>query len=147
MKETVVFSTVIGNLRLEMTGEKVTGLLFTNEPVQGEENAVTKEIREYLAGEREAFSAVIEPEGTPFQKKVWVSLMNIPYGETRSYGEIAAMVGNPKAGRAVGMACNRNPIAIIVPCHRVVGSGGSLTGYAGGLTRKEFLLALEQKKG
>ena len=84
-------------------------------------------------------------QGTPFQQKVWAALREIPYGETRSYGQIAAQVGNPKASRAVGMANNRNPIAIIVPCHRVIGANGSLTGYAGGLNVKQELLALERR--
>ena len=83
--------------------------------------------------------------GTAFQQKVWKALLEIPYGETRTYGEIAAAIGSPKACRAVGMANRRNPIWIVVPCHRVVGAGGSLTGYAGGLAMKEALLQLERK--
>jgi methylated-DNA-[protein]-cysteine S-methyltransferase len=83
------------------------------------------------------------PKGTEFQQKVWAALCEIPYGETRTYGEIAAAIGSPKAARAVGMACNRNPVWITIPCHRVVGSNGSLTGYAGGLEMKKFLLELE----
>ena len=91
------------------------------------------------------FDLPLRMQGTPFQQKVWAALREIPYGETRSYGQIAAQVGNPKAGRAVGMANNRNPIAIIVPCHRVIGANGSLTGYAGGLNVKQELLALERR--
>ncbi|MBR2062235.1 MAG: methylated-DNA--[Anaerotignum sp.] len=85
------------------------------------------------------------PKGTEFQQKVWKALTEIPYGETRTYGEIAAAVGNPKAARAVGMANNKNPIGIIIPCHRVVGANGKLVGYAGGMEKKAFLLELERK--
>jgi methylated-DNA-[protein]-cysteine S-methyltransferase len=101
------------------------------------------QLDEYFNKKRKKFDIPEEPEGTDFQKKVWIALQNIPYGETRSYGEIAAVTGNPKASRAVGMANNRNPIPIIVPCHRVIGHNGSLTGYAGGLDLKKALLELE----
>ena len=104
-----------------------------------------QQIDEFFAGERKAFDLPLAPMGTEFQKKVWAALEEIPYGETRTYGEIAAAVGNPKAARAVGMANNRNPIAIIIPCHRVVGANGKLVGYAGGMERKMFLLELERK--
>lgn len=99
----------------------------------------------YFLGERQAFDLPLAPEGTTFQQKVWQALTEIPYGETRTYGEIAAVVGNPKAARAVGMANNRNPIGIIIPCHRVVGANGRLVGYAGGMEKKEWLLQLEKK--
>ena len=104
-----------------------------------------QQIDEFFAGERKAFDLPLAPLGTEFQKKVWNALQEIPYGETRTYGEIAAAVGNPKAARAVGMANNKNPIAIIIPCHRVVGANGKLVGYAGGMERKMFLLELERK--
>ena len=104
-----------------------------------------QQIDEFFAGERKAFDLPLAPMGTEFQKKVWAALEEIPYGETRTYGEIAAAVGNPKAARAVGMANNKNPIAIIIPCHRVVGANGKLVGYAGGMERKMFLLELERK--
>ncbi len=100
---------------------------------------------EYFAGGRKDFDLPLCPRGTEFQKKVWSALREIPYGETRAYGEIAAAVGNPKAARAVGMANNRNPISVIVPCHRVIGSDGKLVGYGGGLDIKEFLLDLERE--
>lgn len=106
---------------------------------------VYKEIMEYLNGKRKSFDIKYEINGTEFQKKVWKELTNIPYGETRTYKEIAVAVGNPKASRAVGMANNKNPIAIIVPCHRVIGSDGKLVGYAGGLDMKRALLTLEKK--
>lgn len=101
------------------------------------------QIREYLAGERKTFDFPYELYGTEFQKKAWNALRSIPYGETRTYKEIAAAVGSPKASRAVGMANHENPIWIAVPCHRVVGTNGKLTGYAGGLDMKEALLELE----
>jgi methylated-DNA-[protein]-cysteine S-methyltransferase len=101
------------------------------------------QLEEYFAGERQEFELDLAPSGTPFQLSVWRALRAIPYGETASYGEIAAAVGQPGAARAVGGANNRNPIAIVVPCHRVIGASGSLTGYGGGLPRKERLLALE----
>ena len=102
-----------------------------------------KQLGEYFAGKRRSFDLPLYFVGTDFQKKVWNALLTIPYGETRSYGEIAAQIGNPKASRAVGMANNRNPISIICPCHRVIGADGSLTGYGGGLRTKQFLLDLE----
>ena len=104
---------------------------------------VERQLQEYLAGERQAFELPLKLQGTPFQEAVWAELQRIPYGVTRSYGEVAAALGNPRACRAVGAANNRNPIGIIVPCHRVVGSDGSLVGYATGVEHKRFLLELE----
>ncbi|MBE3560853.1 MAG: methylated-DNA--[protein]-cysteine S-methyltransferase [Ktedonobacteraceae bacterium] len=101
------------------------------------------ELQRYFAGERLQFSCPLDMQGTPFQLQVWRELSRIPYGETRSYGEIALAIGRPTASRAVGAANGANPIAIIVPCHRVIGSNGSLTGYGGGLPTKSWLLALE----
>ncbi len=106
---------------------------------------ILEEIREYFSGERKEFSIALDLKGTPFQMAVWDELQRIPYGETRSYGEVAAKIGKSKAARAVGMACNRNPIAIVVPCHRVVGAKGDLTGYAFGLKIKARLLELERR--
>lgn len=103
-----------------------------------------EELQSYLRGELTAFSVPLDLRGTPFQLKVWETLRQIPYGETRSYGQVAASVGNPRGVRAVGMANNRNPVAIIVPCHRVIGANGSLVGYGGGLSLKEHLLSLER---
>lgn len=102
-----------------------------------------KELNEYFAGKRTAFTFPMEPAGTPFQKSVWDALLKIPYGKTATYGQIAMAVGNPKGARAVGMACNKNPIWIVVPCHRVIGANGSLTGYALGTGMKQQLLTLE----
>ena len=101
------------------------------------------QIEEYLNGKRRLFSLPLAPRGTEFQMAVWQALLTVPYGETRSYKEIAVLIGRPKAVRAVGMANHRNPISIIVPCHRVIGSNGDLTGYGGGLPLKRYLLELE----
>ncbi len=102
-----------------------------------------KELEEYFAGKRKKFDLPLNQEGTNFQKKVWKALENIPYGETRTYKEVAKMIGNEKASRAVGMANNKNNIPIIIPCHRVIGSNGKLVGYALGLDMKKYLLDLE----
>ena len=102
-----------------------------------------RQLEEYFAGLRAAFSLPLAPEGTEFQKAVWRELENIPYGETRTYGQIAEKIGNPKACRAVGGANHHNPVAVMIPCHRVIGKDGSLTGYAGGVDIKETLLLLE----
>lgn len=102
------------------------------------------QLQEYFRGKRTAFDLPISLKGTPFQLAVWNSLLEIPYGEVRTYGQIAARLGNPKASRAVGQAANRNPLWIVVPCHRVIGRNASLTGYAGGLDMKHALLELEQ---
>lgn len=103
-----------------------------------------RQLTEYFAGTRKIFELPLNPKGTEFQKKVWQALCTIPYGETRSYSEIAKQVGNPKACRAVGGANHRNPILILIPCHRVVGAGGDLTGFACGLETKRYLLKLEK---
>ncbi|GAB3265869.1 methylated-DNA--[protein]-cysteine S-methyltransferase [Arthrobacter pigmenti] len=104
---------------------------------------VTEQLDEYFAGQRREFSLTLAPEGSPFQRSVWQLLAGIPYGQTRTYGELADQLGDRHVIRAVGSANARNPISIIVPCHRVIGADGSLTGYAGGLERKKFLLELE----
>lgn len=106
---------------------------------------VTKQLGEYFAGKRKKFSVKLDFRGTEFQQRVWAALVTIPFGETRSYGQIAVQVGSPKAVRAVGAANGRNPISIIAPCHRVIGSNGKLTGFAGGLEVKAFLLGLEKQ--
>jgi methylated-DNA-[protein]-cysteine S-methyltransferase len=108
--------------------------------------AARHQLAEYFAGDRTEFDLPLQPAGTPFQLQVWAALQTIPYGEVRSYGEIAAQIGRPGASRAVGLASGRNPIAVIVPCHRVIGATGSLTGYGGGLHRKRFLLDLEAQR-
>ena len=105
----------------------------------------TRQLQEYFDGERRQFSLPLAPRGTEFQRRVWAALAEIPYGETRSYGELATALGRPGASRAVGMANGRNPISIVVPCHRVVGANGSITGYAGGVERKVYLLDFERQ--
>ena len=102
-----------------------------------------RQITEYLKGERKVFDLPIRLRGTDFQQQVWTALLDIPYGETRSYKQIAEAIGNPKGMRAVGMANNRNPLLIVVPCHRVIGANGSMVGYGEGVEMKEFLLRLE----
>ncbi|MSQ30511.1 MAG: methylated-DNA--[protein]-cysteine S-methyltransferase [Dehalococcoidia bacterium] len=104
---------------------------------------VTRQLRAYFAGERATFDLPLAPRGTAFQQRVWLALRAIPHGRTTTYGAIAAAIGQPSAARAVGLAIGRNPLAIVVPCHRVIGAGGALTGYAGGLDRKRWLLAHE----
>jgi methylated-DNA-[protein]-cysteine S-methyltransferase len=133
-------------------GKAITGVFFKKQPHTGYTKAETPlikkaaaQIEEYLEGKRKQFTVPILLHGTEFQLAVWGALQTIPYGETRSYKEIAALIGRPKALRAVGMANNRNPISIIVPCHRVIGSDGSLTGYGGGLPLKQQLLELERR--
>jgi methylated-DNA-[protein]-cysteine S-methyltransferase len=106
---------------------------------------VAAQLREYFAGERREFDVELAAKGTPFQQRVWDSLMAIPYGELRSYGDVAKAIGRPAASRAVGAANGRNPIAIIVPCHRVIGASGNLTGYGGGLPTKKWLLEHERR--
>jgi methylated-DNA-[protein]-cysteine S-methyltransferase len=105
-----------------------------------------RELRAYFAGDLERFNLDLAPEGTPFQLTVWKHLCEIPFGETISYGELARRIGNPNASRAVGLANGSNPIPIVIPCHRVIGSNGKLTGYGGGLPIKEKLLALERRQ-
>ncbi|MFD9390733.1 methylated-DNA--[protein]-cysteine S-methyltransferase [Streptomyces sp. NPDC060000] len=102
-----------------------------------------EQLKAYFAGELKEFGLELRLDGTPFQRSVWAELRGIPYGETRTYGELAAALGSPAASRAVGLANGRNPIGIIVPCHRVIGAGGGLTGYGGGLDRKQRLLEFE----
>ncbi|HYX94638.1 MAG TPA: methylated-DNA--[protein]-cysteine S-methyltransferase [Geodermatophilus sp.] len=106
---------------------------------------VARQLAEYFAGERTGFSLPLRPVGSPFELAVWDQLTRIPYGETRSYGHVAAAVGEPGGAQAVGAANGRNPIAIVVPCHRVIGADGRLVGFGGGLPRKRFLLDLEQR--
>jgi len=107
---------------------------------------VVAQLEAYFAGELFDFDVPLRLDGTTFQRRVWNALREIPFGETASYGEIASRIGQPNASRAVGLANGRNPIAIIVPCHRVIGSNGSLTGYGGGLERKRWLLELEEQR-
>lgn len=134
-------------------GRAVTRLFFPGSAVPEAEERESSlllrakyQLQEYFSGARETFDLPMDVHGTPFQEKVWKLLLDIPYGETRSYGELAAAAGSPGAAKAVGGACRSNPIPIFIPCHRVVGAGGRLTGFAGGLELKENLLKLEQRK-
>ena len=144
----------VGELTLVGDGESLTGLYMTEhrhrpplppgarrDPT-GFDDA-RRQLGEYFAGERTRFDLPLRMEGTDFQREVWQALLEIGYGETESYGELAQRIGRPDAVRAVGLANGRNPISIVVPCHRVIGASGSLTGYGGGLERKRFLLELE----
>lgn len=143
--------TDIGRIGIAEEKGSITHLCFaTDTPPTGVEigeTALLKEafqqLREYLGGKRTEFSLPLDPVGTAFMRRAWQELCKIPYGSTASYQQIAAAVGIPKGARAAGMACNRNPVPIFIPCHRVIGTSGKLTGYDGGLELKERLLALE----
>lgn len=119
--------------------------LWQEDPSQPLFSEVKEQLDSYFSGSLHEFDIPLDLIGTPFQKSAWEALLKIPYGETRSYAEQAVLCGNPKAVRAIGTANSRNPVSIIVPCHRVIGKNGSLTGYGGGLERKKFLLELEIK--
>lgn len=122
-------------------------LLFSDEPAGGlEATNVAKALDRYFAGDSAAFDLPVRPKGTEFQRQVWAQLQRIPFAETRSYGQIAEALGNPGSVRAVGAANGANPIAIVIPCHRVIGANGSLTGFGGGLERKAWLLEHESKQ-
>lgn len=144
-----VYSFPLGRLKIGYEGDAVISLGRTETTDNGTRTSLTDlvhaQIMEYFQGTRRSFRFPYELRGTDFQKKVWRALCDIPYGETRTYKEIAIAVGNPKACRAVGMANNKNPIGIAVPCHRVIGADGKLVGYAGGLDMKEALLRLEKR--
>ena len=144
----------IGTLTLTSDGDSLTGLHMHPAKIgrdwKRDDRAsifreAKKQLEEYFSGARTRFDLPLAPQGTPFQLKVWEALREIPYGETRSYADIARYVGSPKGFRAVGLANGANPIAIVVPCHRVIGADGSLTGFGGGLPRKRKLLELERR--
>lgn len=153
---TTIHHSPVGPLRLVAGGAGLRVVAFARErhapapgpawrPDHGAFDAVREQLDAYFAGALHRFDLPLDPVGTPFQRRVWAALREIPSGTTVSYGELAARLGVPGAARAVGRANARNPLAIVVPCHRVVGSDGRLTGYAGGLARKEHLLGLEQR--
>lgn len=138
--------TPVGALTLTASENAVTAVRFGAQSARDASpllDAAEAQLREYFARTRRTFDLPLDPHGTAFELRVWAALRTIPYGETRSYGAIAAAIGNPRAARAVGMANHRNPLPILIPCHRVIGADGSLTGYAGGLAAKRRLLALE----
>jgi methylated-DNA-[protein]-cysteine S-methyltransferase len=147
----------VGELKLVASDKGLVAILWENdsprrvrlsELVANEKHPVLveteRQLNEYFAGKRKAFSVALDMRGTRFQQDVWAALLAIPFGETRSYGQLAKQLGNPRASRAVGAANGKNPVSIIVPCHRVIGSSGKLTGFAGGLDTKAHLLSLEK---
>lgn len=153
MKNIYFYQTELGTIGIAENGSAITDLWFERE--EAPEDAALREtdllkeagrqLQAYLAGDLKVFSLPLAPSGTEFQLRVWESLRTIPYGETRSYKEVARSIGNEKACRAVGMANNRNPVSIVIPCHRVIGANGKLVGYGGGLPIKERLLRLERQ--
>ncbi|WP_037861141.1 methylated-DNA--[protein]-cysteine S-methyltransferase [Streptomyces sp. NRRL S-340] len=158
MKQHTVIDSPYGPLTLVAEDGVLCGLYMTDqrhrpaqetfgEPRSGAFAEAAEQLDAYFAGRRREFTLPLRLTGTPFQRRVWEQLRAIPYGETRTYGELAHALGNPQASRAVGLANGKNPIGIIVPCHRVIGANGSLTGYGGGLARKRRLLDFEQGAG
>ena len=147
------FESPVGELLLTSDGQVLTGLHFAGpEPADPGPDCprdpapfdqVREQLAAYFTGRLRAFNLPLEPQGTPFQRRVWSELRRIPFGETISYGELARRIGQPGASRAVGRANGQNPIAVIVPCHRVIGANGSLTGFGGGMDRKRWLLEHE----
>jgi len=167
-----IYDTAFGKLLIESDGKAITGIKtiadmrLVDKAAADKKSVATKEVNakpvgknesteltdktamqldEYFTGKRKHFDLPLQPKGTDFQRSVWKALQEIPYGETRSYKQIAEAIGNPKACRAVGLANNRNPIWIVIPCHRVIGSNGALTGYGGGLEMKQRLLEIEKR--
>ena len=149
----------VGALKLVASDQGLAAILWENDdprrvrlgPLEADDRhpvllETERQLREYFAGRLERFSLPLDFAGTEFQKAVWEALLSIPFGETRSYGAIARQIGRPKAVRAVGAANGKNPISIVTPCHRVIGAGGQLTGFAGGLEIKATLLGLERKR-
>lgn len=149
----------VGQLKLVASDKGLAAILWENDnprrvrlaPVSEDKNhpvllEAERQLKDYFSGKRKSFSVKLDFKGTEFQKRVWAALLTIPFGETRSYGQIAEQIKNPKAVRAVGAANGKNPISIIAPCHRVIGSTGKLTGFAGGLEAKARLLALEGRQ-
>lgn len=148
--KTAMYHSPFGDMELDYEGGAVTALKMAGKEAEGKAPEglalkVFRELDEYFQGRRKTFDFPCRTQGTAFQEKVWAALREIPYGETRSYRDIAEAIGHPKAYRAVGMANNANPLFIIIPCHRVIGADGSLTGYGGGLAMKKALLMLEKK--
>lgn len=151
MKNYAIYDSPYGKIKICYAEEKIIGLKKVDDEEVKNMGTMTKltdkvcvQLQEYFEGKRKKFDFPYELHGTQFQKKVWGVLYEIPYGETRTYKDIAIAIGNPKASRAVGMANNKNPIIIVVPCHRVIGANGKLVGYAGGLEMKKGLLDMER---
>jgi len=146
----------VGPLTLVADGDDLVGVYFANATVASASppgwtaderrlRPAAAQLAEYFAGKRKRFDLPLAPRGTPFQRRVWNALLDIPFGETASYGELARAIGKPSASRAVGAANGRNPLAIVIPCHRVIGADGSMTGYGGEIARKRALLDLEAR--
>ena len=146
-----VMNSLMGPLTVAATDKGIASIQFGSSVPEGvvadlsANQKTVEQLTEYFEGRRTCFDLPLDVEGTPFQKAVWNELLRIPYGETRSYGDIAKAIGRPGAARAVGMANHDNPLAVVIPCHRVVGRDGSLTGYAGGLHLKAQLLSIERR--
>ncbi len=149
MNNYAIYDSKIGPIYLGYEDDSIICIktVAANQPDLGQKNTLTDsafaEIKEYLSGRRQSFSFKYQLKGTPFQQRVWQALLDIPYGQTRSYKQIAEAIDQPKACRAVGMANNKNPLLLKVPCHRVIGSNGKLVGYAAGMDIKEYLLKME----
>lgn len=144
------FKSQLGFLILKSDGQFVSGISFSENDIQEQNSCEVlakckEQLENYFSGRSIAFDLPLKPEGTEFQEKVWAELLKIPYGETITYMDLAVRLGDPKAIRAVGAANGRNPIAILIPCHRVIGAGNKLIGYAGGIWRKKILLEIEMK--
>ncbi|MEZ5069563.1 MAG: methylated-DNA--[protein]-cysteine S-methyltransferase [Bacteroidales bacterium] len=142
--------TPLGPVVLRASGRGITSLSFSADATETASDnphlsLAVQELKEYFAGSRKQFEVSLDLQGSDFQKRVWTSLLRIPFGQTTTYGQQARVLGDPRAVRAVASANGANPVAIVVPCHRVIGSNGRLTGYAGGLERKRWLLEFEQK--
>ena len=153
MKTTYYYNSPIGTIKFVCSESFLQEIQFTDEIGKNPQkypkivSTCKEQLDEYFTGKLQKFTIPLEfVKGTDFQRSVWNALQSIPYGETRSYQDIAIQIGNPKAVRAVGGANNKNPIGIVIPCHRVIGKSGKLVGYAGGLDKKEMLLKLEEKK-
>jgi len=148
-----IYDSPYGDIVIESDGKAITGIKTKSKTKPGGKkeastltNVAAKQLEEYFSGKRKRFDLPLNPVGTDFQCSVWKALQDIPYGKTKTYKEIAKAIGNTKACRAVGMANNKNPIWIVIPCHRVIGADGSLTGYGGGINMKKRLLELEKGK-
>lgn len=146
---TAYFNSPVGCLKIDEDGVGISSIQICEDlekPVSNHTyllDSAVLQLKEYFDGKRKQFDLPLSLQGTPFQLKVWQELLNVPYGETRTYSDIAKLIHSPNASRAVGGANNKNPVMIVVPCHRIIGKNGSLTGYAGGLGVKQFLLNLE----
>ncbi|MDX9872478.1 MAG: methylated-DNA--[protein]-cysteine S-methyltransferase [Clostridia bacterium] len=153
MKKLFFYETPIGKVALAEENGRITNLQLPKDEAFSEQYTVEEtsllreaaaQLTEYFRGKRKEFTLPLQPQGTDFYQKVWWRLLDIPYGTTKSYGQIAAEAGNPKACRAIGQANNKNPIPIFIPCHRVIGAKGDLVGFGGGLATKTYLLELEK---